>query len=462
MNFPELQEVIEDIYIYGRSSGTQNLQTIGFPALQKVGGNFTISYWRRAESVAMPKLETVAALSLGNCTALAEVDFRALRTVNGNLTPNLTALAEVTFPALETVTGNISFPASATLTALQFPVLKLAGGLTIPNTTNLATLQFPMLKTVTGELSVQLQSLTSLDAFSALDSIGGRLYLYNLANLTSLGLPELESAGTVYAYGLTKVTGIDVRGIEIGSLELYGTTMTGLTVIGDEEFSGKLYIGNPPSGTTGFPITIHGFKKVGALQVAASYLTAIDFPWLESVTGLLNFSSGSAVKTINLPNLKSAGGIQISYYNALETLSLPGLETVTGYTSGTTTVGFTYALSSSNITTVELPKLKSIKGNLSITGLIAARKLATISFPELESLTGTLTITGTSNTKFKDLGGFSKLTSAAGVTISNFTNLKDFCPLKNAASSFAVDKWSVKGCGYSPTHQSMVDGNCSQ
>ncbi|MDR3350749.1 MAG: hypothetical protein LBN98_03745 [Prevotellaceae bacterium] len=456
INFPKLQQVIEDLIVQGSNASAAKLQAIDLPALQKLGKTLSVSYWQKLERITAPKLETAGGITMSGISVTA-IDFSSLKTVKGACSPGFIALSEVSFPALETVTGTLSPPSSDALTALKFPKLEIAGSITIPNAANLTTLQFPALKTVRGELSIQLKSLASLEAFPALDSVGGRLYLYNLPNLTSIALPSLKSAGTISAYDLANVTEIDVRGIKVKHLALYGATQTGLTLTGDDEFPGLLYLGVPQPDATSFPITVQGFKTVGGLTVATSYVTAIDFPWLEHVTGLLYFYY-SSLKQIRLPNLQSAGALQVSYCDALETLDLPKLETITGYTSGTLTVGFTCALYSSGITSIALPKLKSITGNLSLTGLTATRKLATISFPELQSLTGTLTITGTNNATFKDLTGFSKLTKAAGVTISNFTQLKNFEPLKGIIPLAAPATWKVSGCAYNPTYRDMLDG----
>lgn len=488
ISFPKLEQIVEGLTLQGRSSGANTVRSLSLPALKTIGGNVSITYLRKltelnipaltsagmitvnyldsATAFAAPKLETVGgALSLSSCAAIASIDFSALKTVNGNISPNLTALAEVNFPALETVAGTLSFSTSATLTTLRFPALKSADALTLPNAANLTTLHFPALKYIKGELSVQLQGIASLAAFSALDSIGGRLYLYNTAQLTSLAeLTSLQSAGTYYFYGVTALTELDVRGKKIGAIELYLSTQVGLTLIGDDEFAGKLYIGAPPVDATEFPITIHGFKKVGSVEFSVSdrNIDEVTLDWLEEVDGLLSFSSGSKIKRLSLPKLQKVGGLQISYYNALETLNLPELMTITGYTSGTATVGnFTYSVSS-NITAVTLPQLQSIVGNLSITGLTATRPLATISFPELESLTGTFTITGTNNAVFKDLSGFSKLKKTAGITISNFTQLKNFEPLKGVIPLADAAAWKISGCSYNPTHQDMVDGKYTE
>jgi hypothetical protein len=466
MNFSKLQQVVGNVTIQGRSSGAQNLQTIDFPALQKVSGTFTLSYWREVTTVNFPELSNVTGtFTVSNLAKLEQFVTPKLETTGSAFVINYCSeLLIVHFPVLKTVNGSLTVSSATALTAMQFPSLEsVTGSLTIPNAADLTTLQFPALKYIGNELSVNLQSLVSLDAFSTLDSIGGRLFLYNLTNLTSLGLSSIKKIDILYAYGLTNITEIDVRGVNVGTLSLYGATMTGLTIIGDDEFAGKLYIGTPPSGVTNFPVTIQGFKKVGELEISiGTYISAIDFLWIEEVAGLLNFSSGSAVKTINLPNLKSAGGIQINYYNALETFNLPILEKIAGYTnaSGAVAGNFTYGVSS-NIVSLTLPKLQSVVGNISITGLTATRKLETISFPELDSLTGTLTITGTNNPAFTDLSGFSNLTSAGGVTISYFTQLKDFEPLKNVLPSLDAVVWKITNCGYNPTYKDMLAGKYS-
>jgi hypothetical protein len=244
------------------------------------------------------------------------------------------------------------------------------------------------------------------------------------------------------------------------TLTLIGTTMTGLTLTGNDIFPGYLLINGSSQGTFTLPVDVQGFKTVGELKIMISNLADISLPWLEHVTGLLDYSSSNSNKELNLPHLKSVGAIQISTANSsLQTITLSELESITtGYTISSNTVGFWFTLSVSGITKLELPKLKSVVGGISITGLTAARKLETISFPKLESLTGTLTITGTSNTAFKDLSDFSKLTSAAGITISGFPQLKNFEPLKGVINSFAAEAWKISNCGYNPSYQDMIDG----
>jgi hypothetical protein len=407
MNFPKLQEVMESITI---EYVTNKLQSVDFPALQKVGGTFTMYSLNNVESV--------------------------------------------NFPALQTVNGNLSFPTSPILTTLNFPALQtIAGNLTIPNATNLTLTEqsFPELEYIKGELIVQLQSLTSLEAFRALDSIGRRLYLYNLPNLTSLGLSSLKAVNEINLLIVPLLTRVDVLGMVINKLSM--SIGNGMELIGNDEFPGELVLG------IGTGATISGFKKVGIATITCGDGTA-TISWLEEVSGLLDIR-GNNTKELSLPNLRSAGGLALGFLYALETLNLPELTAITGYTSGTTTIGnFKYDVYdfSGNMSSIVLPKLESIVGNLSITNILHAE---TISFPVLQSITGKLELAAQSwqpNTTFTDLSGFSALKSANEVAINYFSGLKNFEPLKNVIPLLSTGTWKISGCGYNPTYRDMVDG----
>jgi hypothetical protein len=455
VRFPRLTSVTANLTV-ANVAARADLQ---FPLLKTVGNTFRIQSAALTSLDAFAAVEAVGALNLDGA-ALAKVNFPALETVATISMSNCAALDEINFPELETV-ETLTLPPSTVLASVRFPRLtSVTANLTVANVAAQANLQFPLLKTVGNTFRIQSATLTSLDAFAAVETVGV-LNLDGAAALTSLnGLSSLNSVKTLTATGLTSLTEIDLRRIKPDRLELSGTTAAGLTLTGDELFPGALYIASPPSGTANLSMTVQGIKTVGALQVAASYYTAIDLPWLEHVTELIYFSSGAAIQTINLPNLESTGGLQIANCAALTALNLPRLKTITGYTnaSGALAGGFTCAVTSSNITALTFPVLESVTGSVSITGLTAARKLETIGFPALQSLTGTLAITGTSNATFKDLSGFSALTSAGGVEIRNFTQLKDFEPLKNVIPSLAAGKWTVTGCGYNPSYQQMEEG----
>jgi hypothetical protein len=485
IHFPKLENIIGTVTVQGRSgTGANKLQTVEFPALKKVGGNLTVSYWReatavnfpqmksagvisvtnlpKAVSVAMPQLETAAGLYVQSCDLLANMDFSMLKTVTGGefRIQNVAVLPSVEFPELTAVSGVIVFNITNTA-SLRFPKLETAGSITIPNA---AEAHFPLLKTITGDFRVNSNTLTNLDDFPALETVGGQLMLAGTA-LTSAILPSLKRVGTYYAYNLPNLTTIDLRGVtEIGRLELYDTPKT-LTLIGDDVFAGTLRILCVSSTATDLPATVQGFKTVGTLDMTLYYASIIELPWLERVTNLLSFSSCSSAETLRLPNLVSVGGFYLYGASQLTVLDLPKLATVDGYLDayGNETGNFYFDIWLD--AAVTLPELKSVAGDLTFTGFDNVN-LPTFSLPKLTTITGTLKVEtyagNISNPMFTDLGCFGALTSAAGVTITNFTQLKDFTPLKNVIPALSADTWKITGCGYNPSYQDMTDGKYIQ
>ena len=417
LNFPELQRVLENVTIEGRigNASMPNLQTIAFPDLAVVGGTVKLTYASLAESFSAEKLETAGGIDVSFSNQLSAINLPALKTVNGDLSLTST-----------TVTTN---------------------------------LQLPDLHTIKGSSTLTLPGLTSLE-LSSLKKVGGTLSLVDLRNVRTIDVCGIEEIGTL-SFGNNTV---------VYNTITYGS---GITLIGNEEFAGKLSFNI--TGATGwtsntFPVTVQGIKKVGSLEVGlnlsnSANLYNVNLEWLEEVTELLTVYGFSYLKYIDLPNLKKAGGLFMAGLSRIETLSLPELEKITGYTNaaGVAQGGFSYAVytSNSSLNTLSLPKLERIAGDLSITETGTNSKLTTISFPELTAITGTLTMTGRTGS-FSNLGfDKDKLTSIAGVTISTFTNLKNFEPLKGVIPSLTAATWRITGCGYNPTYQDMVNGNYS-
>jgi hypothetical protein len=425
MNFPKLKRVRENINLDVQATSKMNsLQTITFPSLETVDGSFIIVRWQEVTEINLPELVTVGTI------------------FNPGYQPRM---ERIVAPKLET-----------------------AGTITVNGAYSpLTTLNFSALKTVNKLYIEYSGSLTSLEGLSALRSVE-ELYLGYLSGLASLdGLSSIEKIGKLSVVSLASFAEIDLRGgIGIGTLDLQAGSVTpSLTVRGNDEFAGNISLTVlNQHNVRNFPITIDGIKKVGSLSVATynNPIANLEFAGIEEVAGQLSFSGN--ISAISLSNLTKAGALQLSP-SVLATVNLPKLEEITGYTSGTTTVGgLKFTVSSANLTAVTFPKLRQVEGDISFTGLVAARPLATISFPELESLTGTLTITGTSNTTFKNLSGFSQLTSAAGVTISNFTQLSDFSPLGKVVCSLPDgNAWKITNCGGTPanyTYEAMKNQYC--
>jgi hypothetical protein len=427
LSFPKLEQIIEGLSVQGRYNGTNTIESLEFPALKRIGGDMNITYLRKLARLDFPELTSVGAVNVNYLDSARYFTVPKLETVTGSINIySCGEIGELTFPALKTLKGNIYLSLSK-LDYLFCPLLERVGSISQlpPN----PKVKFPLVKIVDGDLTFSIDS-NPLTAFPMLDSIG------------SISI----------AYGEYPAATLDLRGIKVG--ELSSNAMGEITLFGDDIFPARITIGNL------FPFIIkEGFKSIGSLNMSNTNFTTADFSWLEHVKNEIYLAYQNNVEEMKFPNLKSAGGISIVSNGKLKALSMPKLETITGYTDrwGYTQGGFVYSVSS-DIASVELPSLKSVVGDVSITGITAARPLEIIDFSSLESLTGALTLAGTNNAAFKDLSKFCALKSAAGVTIAGFIELNDFEPLKNVIPSLTSKTWAVGNCAYNPTYQNMADG----
>jgi hypothetical protein len=360
----------------------------------------------------------------------------------------MNVLTRVSLPELAEVTGSVII-SGTNMTEINCPKLAAAGTIYLIGAA-LTVADFPKLKTITASLNVQSPALTTLDGLSALEEVPS-ISISGARALTSIaGLHALKSAGTMSFYNAESLTEMDLRGISLDRLSISGTTWNNLRrIAADDEFAGRLDFS--VQNVAALP-AIEGFRRVGRLTMSAYGVAALDLPLLEKVEEELSFSSSDGVlKTINLPNLKSAGSLIIV---ATETLNVPKLETVGG--------GVSISLMP-DIAVLEFPKLKSIVGQLYINNSnnTQDRPLHSISFPVLESIGAKLTFNNSyaaaAFPNFTNLDGFAALRSVQGVTITRFANLVDFTGLKNAIPSFTRYDWNVTNCGYNPTYQDMLE-----
>jgi hypothetical protein len=434
IRFPKLQHVREGLTVQENYSASM-LRTLEFPALNKIDGNIYLYNLRKLEAVNFPELTCVGAILLSRLDSARYFTAPKLETIGGELNLNdCHEITELTFPTLKTLNGNLSL-----------------------YTNKLEYLSCPLLEKVRGDISSQLPSNPEIK-FPSLKIINGNVMVGGSTSLATF--PALDSVGSInVSYGDYEAT-FDLRGIKTSLINFYATGK--ITLIGDDVFPGTLE--NMNSCTL---IIKEGFKTINRYRMTNALFETADFSWMEHVKEDIEISNLSLAEVLVFPNLRSVGRVNIvtSYINdKLKAFSMPNLTTITGYTDtwGATRGGFTFTLYSSNITSVELPKLENVVGDVSINGFTATRTIETISFPTLKSLTGTLTISGTNNAVFKDLSGFSSLTTASGVVITSFTELKDFSPLQNVIPSLSADTWKITGCGYNPGYQDMLDGKYVQ
>jgi hypothetical protein len=429
-------------------------------ALKSVGGMADLRNWPKITTISLPALETAGGIMLNHMVAATSLDMPKLKTLTDNASFTLPAFTNFFLNSVEEIAGNLTLSLSRSSGATFSNLKSVGGNLQIPSSAaNLVAPYFPALKSIGGDLQIESKAVTDLTGFAALEEIGARLYLYNATNLASIsGLASLKKIGTsLYLYSTENLNELDTRGIEISRIDVYSNACkNGLTITGDEIFGGILNFGYLPAGLN--PPVVKGIKKCGGLivSVGSDYKGNIEISGVEEVAGTIDFKSSNSVRVISLPDLKKAGTIVFQYNYGITNLLLPELVEITG--------DFTYPVVYSNyyggpLAEVRLPKLTTVGGSFSMTGITAQQTITGIDMPLLNSVGGTLTLSGTGNTNFTDVGNFSNLTSAKGVSVSGFTNLVDFTGFAGVIPALDATSWKITNCGYNPTWQNMSDGD---
>lgn len=193
--------------------------------------------------------------------------------------------------------------------------------------------------------------ISSISADS-LSSIGGNFTLSNVTSLTDLNMPMLTSIGKIKFDAVPRLTSLSFdKGVdETADVTI---TNTGLTSL---------------SGIT--------LKKVGQLNIQANPdLKTIELGDLKNASGVINLSFNKDSLQVKFPNLGSAKGLNLANITSVE---VPSLEEVDGEIniSGTkfkefkapnlTTSGDIGFKRNSELTNIDLSGLKTINGGFRI------------------------------------------------------------------------------------------------
>ncbi len=454
LSFPKLKRIVESMSITGGWS-VNNLRTIDFPSLEKVGGDISISNWKEVTTVNMPLLTNATVISITGLPKMISLTMPALNSTLGNVTISANSLLEtMNLSALHTIRGNCRIENNPLIENLDGcgSLTEITGELFIGTMTSLKDIQgLKGLKTVGGRLYLSgwpaLED-SSLSGLSNLESVGGDLILSQIPfkRFTGFSLSKVNNLG-IYGNGLSSIEEIDIRTLQVENTLTLSNISTSLTIKGATLFSGNMSIDQcnitamegfeevknltySMNQTTAALRALNVKKVNGNLSLSLYNFATFRMPLLEEVVGTFNLSTSAGIQQVELPALKKTGAA---------TLGVAILQSFT------------------------LPALESVDGNLTITiGAYNANNLETLQMPLLKTVNGILTLGGYSsyypNTKLTHLNGFSALGNVKGVTISYSTGLIDYTGLKNSISSFAADQWKVTANGYNPTYENMVDG----
>ena len=218
VEFPKLQRVLQSVIMQGSFTGN-TMETINFPALATVGGDFFVTSYYNIVSIKLPALTRVSSISISGepvlttieAPKLTSTDFHAEFSANPSLTTlNLSALTRVggqfhleNADAIENLNGVKS-------------LTEIGGDLNLSSLPQLQDISaLKTLKKVGGNLFLQaLDQLSdqNLATFAALNTVGGDVDVVSIPNLVSLnGLSLLTRVNRAIIYdnqNLVNFTGL--------------------------------------------------------------------------------------------------------------------------------------------------------------------------------------------------------------------------------------------------------------
>ena len=205
VEFPKLQRVIQSLIFQG-TFVSNALETINFPALQIIGGDFLCTQYTNLISVKLPALIKLSSMTIAGEPVLTTIEAPKLTTtdygVDFSYNPVLTTL---NLGALTKVGGQFHLensPSIENLNGVQ-SLTAIGGDLNLSSLPLLQDLSaLKKLKKVGGNFILQaLDQLADKDltSFAALDAVGGDINLVSLPNLVSVnGLSLLTQSPRVY------------------------------------------------------------------------------------------------------------------------------------------------------------------------------------------------------------------------------------------------------------------------
>ncbi|MDR0729267.1 MAG: DUF5018 domain-containing protein [Prevotellaceae bacterium] len=447
-----------------------NLQYAGSLTLTTVSGNSTATL----TAVSLPALEEVGLVSISYFPKLYKIELLELKKMDGMTLTRMPQLSFIHAPQLAEITGSATCSYLNTLSEMGWPELQRVGTLDCSYCDGLSTFDFPKLTNVNTIDFVSLPALSGFSGFSALQTVGTFTFMYSAMDRIAFpaALQRIDHLSIDFRQGYGLVSEINVAGIALGKLSVLADAVRA-KLVGDETFHGTLVI-NPTGASNGTTILfpeLTGFSEIDSLYLPSANMNNVHVAGVRKINKGIFMTSGSSRQThaFSLPDLEEVGGtLYIDYYAMGTSSSTPftsvefnKLKHVGGY--------FFLTATGSSATTIACPELTSIGGDFKLSTCYdystTYRGFETLHFPKLTTINGKLTIhsesTSRSNTKLKDLNGFSALTKVKAIEVTRQGALTDYSGLKNAfeANPWGASDWSATNNDYNPTYQDLQAGN---
>jgi hypothetical protein len=319
------------------------------------------------------------------------------------------SLVNISAPSLVNVLGLFEIKNCKSLVSFSLPLLARIGySFTLTSNPLVVSFNLNSLKTIGGDLTISINNSLSAIDFPLLKKTKA-FSVGNNANLTSLSIPVLDTVtyfttnannlAAVSAPSLTAILGVGTnKGLSILN---NNSVLTALSFPNLNNVEGVLSIANNQGLSN---INLPSIAKVAAFNITGNFnlsTLSANFSTADNIT----VSNNNALTSISFPQyINGSGNITIASNNALTSISMPQ------FTNG---VGNILITSNTLLATISFPQLVSLTGNIGFNGDIA---LTTISFPQLSTISGYIQISNSSiqNISFPELVTITDYLSIAG------------------------------------------------
>lgn len=287
--------------------------------------------------------------------------------------------------------------------------------------------------TIQGDVSIAKQVVNTI-TFNSLEQITGSLSAVGSANLTGISAPLLTSIGNQFDLnGALSLTTLSMDSLtSVGSI-----TWVALPQLQSLTFSkGVSQAGSVSITNTGlFSLAGIALDTVGNFDLTANTaLATVNVNNIKNITGVLTFAANSPSLNVDFPNLQQA--VNMTFRNATS-VSIPSLKSLSGQlgffgnsfttfsAANLTDTGDLVFDNNDSLTNISLPQLTTISGGFQIAN--NNQLLSIEGVPKLQTIIGALDWTGNFNNvslpSLKEVKGGFNMQSTGKLPCSQFSSL---------------------------------------
>ncbi|CAA20881.1 GPI anchored cell surface protein [Schizosaccharomyces pombe] len=289
---------------------------------------------------------------------------------------------------------------------------QVVNGSIIMNTSSATSLNFNRIETITGDLIIRNNNYLASVALTSISSVGGELRFEKLTRLASVYAPQLANVGQLTMRILPNLQGIRFdKGIKKAhKLTIEDTQLSTLAGISLNTTDTMVIVNN-------------------------NYLREVDMPYLESVESKFYVSYNAREISVTLPRLKTVGDMTIQRVAHLQLSNLEEVKGFLGFLNSTlqdiscpniTRIGQSlFFIGNQELTSLNFKQLESIGGTFMIANSAALAQIK--GYDKLKTVAGSIDFTGNFSSvelpKLRDVKGGLNIQT----TSSDFT-----CPFRQS------------------------------